>query len=221
VLPLLLDRWAARDRDGAGRSLASFAGVLGLVNGAFLLASPKGWWAPFAFQKERAADITSNSIWYWGFPSLTTADLNALVPVLLLLGTAAACAVGWWRARREGAYPFVQVCGAILAVFMLTNKAHSPQYALWLLPFFCLLRLRWGWWATYMALDIAMYVGIFRWFYALTTPAPDYGLAYQAVVIGVWGRAVMLLLLVVVFLRAAPAFEPAPVPEPERVPARA
>lgn len=208
VLPLLLDRWYARDRDAAGRALTGFAGVFGVVNGVFLLASPKGWWAPYAFQQERAADITSNSIWYWGFPSLTTSDLNTLVPVLLLLGTAAACGVGWWRAQREGVFPFVQVCGAVLVLFMLTNKAHSPQYALWLLPFFCLMRLRWGWWAAYMLIDIAMYVGLFRWYYALSTPAPDYGTAYQALVIGVWGRAVMLLLLFGVFLRSAPAFEP-------------
>jgi len=38
-------------------------------------------------QHERAADITSNSIWFWGFPDLTTNDLNHLIPVLLLVGT--------------------------------------------------------------------------------------------------------------------------------------
>ena len=210
IVPLLLDRLARSDREQAGWVLASFAWVFGVLNGVFILASPRGWWAPYAFQSERAADITSNSIWYWGFPSLTTDDLNTLVPVLLVLGTTLACGVGWWRAQREGVFPFVQVCGAILAIFMLTNKAHSPQYALWLLPFFCLLRLRWGWWATYMAIDVCMYVGLFRWYYALGSPGPDYGLAYQALVIGVWGRMAMLLLLVGVFLRSQPAFPVVP-----------
>ncbi|MCW2601429.1 MAG: hypothetical protein JWM02_3258 [Frankiales bacterium] len=211
LLPLLLDRLAARDRNGAGALLATFVWVFAVINGAFLLASPRGWWAPYAFQQERAADITSNSIWFWGFPSLTTGDLNTLIPVLLLLGTAIACTAGWLRARAEGAFPFVQVCGAILAVFMLTNKAHSPQYALWLLPFFCLLRLRWGWWVGYMLLDLCTYVGVFRWYYALSL-GHDFGLAKQALVIGVWGRAVMLVLLIAVFLRADPAFDAA---EPE------
>ncbi|MGB8650844.1 MAG: glycosyltransferase 87 family protein [Mycobacteriales bacterium] len=209
VLPLLLDRLSARDRAGAGWSLASFAWVFGVVNGLFLVLSPSGWWAPYAFQQERAADITSNSVWFWGFPSLTTHDLNTLVPVLLLLGTAVACAVGWWRASGEGCYPFVQVCGAVLAVFMLTNKAHSPQYALWLLPFFCLVRLRWGWWLAYMAFDLCTYVGVFRWYYALSQ-GHDFGLAKQALVVGVWGRAVMLVLLFGVLLRADPAFEAVP-----------
>jgi len=126
--------------------------------------------------------------------------------VLLLL--AAAVAVGWgsWRARREGAFPFVQVCGALLVAFMLTGKAHSPQYTLWLLPFFCLLRLRWGWWLGYFVLDALMYVGIFRWFFDLGQ-GRDFGLAKQAVILGVWGRAAALVLLFVVFLGSVPAWE--------------
>jgi hypothetical protein len=101
----------------------------------------------------------------------------------------------------------VQVCAAILAVFMVTNKAHSPQYALWLLPFFCLLRLRWGWWAAYMTFDLLMYVGLFRWYYALGSPAPDYARPYEAMVLGIWGRTAMLLLLFVVFLRSRSALQ--------------
>jgi uncharacterized membrane protein len=209
ILPLLLDRLAVGDRRGAARSVGVFAGVLAAVQVPFLLASPHGWWAPYAFQKERAADVTANSVWYWGFPHLTTDDLNHLVPLLLAVGVGIACGVGWWRARSEGVFPFVQVCGAVLAVFVVTGKAHSPQYALWLLPFFCLVRLRWGWWVAYMAIDLCMYVGLFRWYYALGHGV-DFGLAKQALVIGVWGRAVMLILLFVVMLRSRPAFEEAP-----------
>ena len=208
VVPLLLDRLAVGDRRGAGRSMVAFTGALAAVQLPFLLASPQGWWAPYAFQKERAADVTANSIWYWGFPSLTTDDLNRLVPLLLALAIAVACGVGWWRARAEGMFPFVQVSGALLAAFVVTGKAHSPQYALWLLPFFCLVRLRWGWWVAYMAIDLCMYVGLFRWYYALGHGV-DFGVAKQALVIGVWGRAVMLVLLFVVMLRSRPAFEEA------------
>ncbi|MCW2544994.1 MAG: hypothetical protein JWM40_2546 [Frankiales bacterium] len=202
VLPLLLDRLAAKDRAGATTALASFAGMFAAINLPFLIASPRGWWAPYAFQQERAADITANSIWYWGFPDLSTDQLNVLVPVLLLCGIAVACAVGWRRAQAEGAFPFLQVCAAVLVLFMLTNKAHSPQYALWLLPFFCLVRLRWGWWVGYLAFDTVMYVGLFRWYASGVQPG---GLPYQAVIIGVWGRAVMLALLFVVMLRSGTA----------------
>ncbi|HUR51227.1 MAG TPA: glycosyltransferase 87 family protein [Mycobacteriales bacterium] len=206
ALPLVLDRLAAGERREAVRAGGTFAGVLLAVQLPFLLASPQGWWAPYAFQKERAADITANSIWFWGFPHLSTADLNHLVPALLVAGTLVACAVGWLRARAEGVFPFVQVCGALLVLFVVTGKAHSPQYALWLLPFFCLVRLRWGWWVGYMVFDALMYVGVFRWYYDLAH-GHDFGLAKQALVLGVWGRAAMLVLLFVVLLRAQPAFE--------------
>jgi uncharacterized membrane protein len=209
VLPLVLDRLAVEDRDGAARAGFSFAALLAAIQLPFVVANPQGWWAPYAFQKERAADVTANSVWYWGFPHLTTDDLNHLVPALLVVGTVVACAVGWWRSRGEGVFPFVQVCGALLVLFVVTGKAHSPQYALWLLPFFCLVRLRWGWWAAYMAVDLCMYVGVFRWYYALGH-GQDFGLAKQALVIGVWGRAVMLVLLFVVLLRSQPAFEEVP-----------
>ena len=209
-LPLLLDRLAAGDKPAAGRATAAFAGALAAVQLPFLLAGPQGWWAPYAFQKERAADVTANSIWYWGFPDLTTDDLNHLIPLLLVVGTVVACAIGWARARTDGVFPFVQVCGALLVLFVVTGKAHSPQYALWLLPFFCLVKLRWGWWAAYMAIDLCMYVGLFRWYYALGHGV-DFGLAKQALVIGVWGRAVMLVLMFWVLLRSQPAFEEEPV----------
>ena len=208
VLPLLLDRLSAADRDGARAGLLGFAGALVPVQGFFLLANPRGWWAPYAFQADRAADITSNSVWYWGLPSLSTDELNRLIPVLLLLGTGAACAWGWRLARRTGAFPFVQVCGSVLVLFLLTNKAHSPQFALWLLPFFCLVRLRWGWVAAYLTFDALLYVGLFRWYYALGSEAPDYGLPYQALVLGIWGRAAMLVLLYVWFLRSDTAIAP-------------
>lgn len=209
ILPLVLDRLSVGDNQGVRRAAGAFAGVLAAVQLPFVAANPQGWWAPYAFQKERAADVTANSIWYWGFPQLSTDDLNHLIPVLLVVGTVIACAAGWWRSRGDGAFPFVQVCGALLVLFVVTGKAHSPQYALWLLPFFCLVRLRWGWWLAYMAIDVCMYIGLFRWYYALGQGA-DFGLAKQALVIGVWGRAVMLVLMFWVLLRSQPAFEEVP-----------
>ena len=55
----------------------------------------------------------------------------------------------------------------MLCGFLLLHKVHSPQYTLWLLPFFVLLRVRWGWVVAYLVADLAMYVGIFRLFYLL------------------------------------------------------
>ena len=78
----------------------------------------------------------------------------------------AALGWGWRRAKKEGVYPFLQVCGALMAAFLLWNKVHSPQYTLWLLPFFVLIRVNVLWWIGYAIADLMVYVGVFRWFYS-------------------------------------------------------
>jgi len=202
VLPLLAERLARRDwRGGLGVVLAS-GGVFLAVNAPFLLANPHVWWATYEFQRMRRADITTNSIWFWGLPRLTTEQLNTLTPALIGLAWAVALLVGAWRATRgAGGYPWVQVSGAMLCAFLLLNKVHSPQYTLWLLPFFVLISVRWGWWVGFWALDLLLFVGLFQW-YDVIIGGGDFGLAKQAVIVGVWGQAALFALLYVVFLLA-------------------
>ena len=93
----------------------------------------------------------------------------------------------------------------MLCGFMLLHKVHSPQYTLWLVPFLVLLRVRLMWAFAYFAVDLAMGIGIFRWFWAIEfgQPAGIYdSFSAQAVMIGVWGRAALLVALFVAFLKA-------------------
>lgn len=196
---------------GAVRVGLAAAGTVVLVNLPFAIVGYEGWRASFTFQQLRDVDLTTNSIWYWGFrPDSDPDDLDfqslvdVVSPALVLLSFAAALAVGWWRFRREGVYPWVGVSAAMLCGFLLLHKVHSPQYTLWLLPFFVLLAVPWRWIAGYLLADLAMGIGIFRWFYSLDVGAPAGiydGLAAQAVAVGVWGRAALLVVLFVVFLR--------------------
>lgn len=181
-----------------------------LVNLPFAVAGYEGWLASFEFQQLRRVDITTNSIWYWGLrPFIGDDDLQSLVgvlsPVLILLSFAIAAGYGLLRFRREGTYPWIAVSGAMLCGFMLLHKVHSPQYTLWLVPFLVLLRVRLMWAFAYFLVDLAMGIGIFRWYWAIENDGP-YGiydsLSAQAVTIGVWGRAALLVALFVVFLRA-------------------
>lgn len=199
VFPLILERLAARDRRGAVRVALTAGGLWLLINLPFLLINPHGWWATYAFQKERHAGITTNSIWFWGFGGISTGTLNWLTPILILAAWAGALGYGWRRSRGGEPYPWIQVSGAMLCGFLLLNKVHSPQYLLWLLPFFVLIRVRWGWWVSYWVFDALLFVGLFEW-YGVLTAGGDEGLAKEAAVLGVWGRAVMLVLLYVVFL---------------------
>jgi uncharacterized membrane protein len=205
LAPLLAELLVRRRPRRAAEVAAAVVAVLTAVNLPFILANPGGWWTTFDFQRQRAADSSSNSIWFWGHDALTldTPELNRLLTLLVLLAVAAAVGYGVLRARRE-AFPFLQVCAACLVAFLLLNKVASPQYTLWLLPFFALLRVRIGWWVAYLAADALVYVGIFRWFTDLGH-GQDFGLAKQALVVGVWTKAVIQALLFVVLLRARTA----------------
>lgn len=202
ALPLLLDRVALRDYRGAARVVAGTGGVWAAINVPFMLANWDGWWATYSFQAGRAADLTTNSIWYWGFPELSGDEVNRWSFALIAVAWLLAVAIGWATAQRTGRYPWLQVGAALLASFLLFNKVYSPQYVLWLLPFFVLLRIRWGWWVAYLAVDLLLYVGLFRWYFDITQGG-DFGVAKQAAVLGVWGKAVLLALLYVVFLKSS------------------
>jgi uncharacterized membrane protein len=206
LAPLLLHRLAAGDRRGALRTFAIGVGTFAAVNLPFVIANPSAWWAPYDFQRLRNADYTSNSIWVWGASQLTRNDLNVLTPALIGLAFAIALAVGWWRAAKDGEYPFVQVCGAMVLAFVLLGKVFSPQYALWIVPFLALTRVRWGWWVAFFAMDVLLYFGLFRWYYDVGYRNIDFGLAKQALIVGIWGKATVVGLLYVAFLAAAPAF---------------
>ena len=214
LLPLAVERWVRRDHRGAGEVLLYGGATVFAVNLPFILLDRDGWWTTYAFQRARAADGSSNSLWFWVWPHLSTAQLNRLVPVLVLLALLTACGYGLLRARREGAFPLLQVCAAVLVAFLLLNKVSSPQYTLWVLPFFALLRLRWGWWAAYAVTDLLVYVGVFRWFAALVA-GTDPQLWERMLIVGVWTKCTLLALLFVVFLRARDALLDQPTQRPE------
>lgn len=213
VIPLALERWVAGKRPQAVNVVAAGSGALLALNLPFMVINFSGWWATYAFHKDRTANY--DSIWTLAQTRWTTVTqlqmptLNQTVAVLTLLTFGAALLYGFKRARTEGIYPFLPVAGAMLVAFLLWNKVHSPQYTLWLLPFFVLLSVHWLWWLGYAVVDTVAYVSIFKWFFdivyegeVMATPAKN------AMIFAVWARAVLLLVLLVVFLRARNAVEP-------------
>jgi uncharacterized membrane protein len=205
LLPLAADRLVRRDASGAARVLAAGGATVVAVNLPFALVGRQGWAATYAFQSARAADSSSNSLWYWVYPGLATERLNLVIPLLLAVALAVALADGLRRARTQEGFPLVQVCAAVLVAFLLLNKVSSPQYTLWLLPFLALLRVHWAWWAAFTVADGLVYVGVFRWFHALLA-GTDPSLPAAVLETGVWAKCLLLLALFPVLLRAAPAF---------------
>jgi uncharacterized membrane protein len=193
-----------------------------LVNLPFALAGFEGWKASFTFQGLRQADITTNSFWFWAFRPESdpkNAEFQDMVtlwsPILVVASFALALYLGWRRYKREGTYPWIAVSAAMLCGFLLLHKVHSPQYTMWLVPMLVLLRVHIGWAIAYYIADFAMGIGIFRWYHAIDTNKATTiydGFAAQAVMIGVWGRAALLVGLFVAFLTAKSTVDD-PVPD--------
>jgi uncharacterized membrane protein len=198
------------DVAGATQVVAAAIGTVLVANLPFALVGFRGWLASFQYQALRKLDVSTNSIWYWGFrPDTGSAAFQSTIgvvsPVLILLVFALACVVGWRVFLHRGTFPWIQVSAAVLCGFLLLHKVHSPQYVLWLMPFFVLVSLRWGWIVAYLVADAAMGISIFRWLYLLNTNQPSDiadGFTAQALMIGVWGRAALLIGLFVAFLAA-------------------
>lgn len=184
-----------------------------VVNLPFAVAGYEGWRASFTFQQLRQADITTNSIWYWGLrPLFDSGDggehrfqdvVSTASPVLVIAAFALAIWLGWRRFPILGYFPWVGVSGAMLCGFLLFHKVHSPQYTLWVLPFFVLLEVPWSAVGAYLLADLALGIGVFRYFHALGSGS-DAHLYEKLVEFGVWGRAILLVFFFFAFIRARP-----------------
>ncbi|WP_232541917.1 glycosyltransferase family 87 protein [Nocardia bovistercoris] len=201
------------DVRGAALTAVAAAVTVVAVNLPFALAGYEGWRASITFQQLRQADITTNSIWYWGLRQMFDAEsdgeavfqdvVSFASPTLILLSFALAMWLGWRRYSATGAFPWVGVSGAMLCGFLLFHKVHSPQYTLWLIPFLVLLTVPWPLIAGYLLADAAVGVGVFRYFHAINSGAPV-EVVQSVVQFGVWGRAILLVVLYVLFIRAEP-----------------
>jgi uncharacterized membrane protein len=198
--PLALEFVWRRDLLGALRVALLGAGTWLAVNLPFMVASFDGWYATYAFHRQRTANF--DSIWQFGWPEWSSGRTNLVSTGLLVLSFVLILGFSLVSARRSDSYPFLQTCAALLAAFLLFNKVHSPQYTLWLLPFFVVLRVNVGWWIAYSFADLAVYVGVFRWFYDLIYQGLDFTWAKKLLIGGVWTRAALLLALIAVFLKA-------------------
>ncbi|RJO76897.1 DUF2029 domain-containing protein [Nocardia panacis] len=230
VLPLIAYIYTggpgrARDVKGAAMTAAAAAGTVVAVNLPFAVAGYDGWRASITFQQLRQADITTNSIWYWGLRPLFAPDaegeaafqhvVSVVSPLLVLSSFALAMWLGWRRFGSTGEFPWLGVSGAMLCGFLLLHKVHSPQYTLWLVPFLILLAVPWPLIAGYLVADAAIGIGVFRYFYVLGSGAPGAEQMEAVVQFGVWGRALLLAVFFVVFLRVpARGVRPDPPPLP-------
>ena len=220
LLPaLVLGAWR-RSRRSALEMIGTFVAGVAVLNVPVMLANFEGWKYPWSFQSARTANFETS--WFmlyrhlgpehgnWFFDSDV---VNAFSGGLFVVGAAVLLAL---EIRRERVRPYALGFG-ILVWFLATAKVFSPQYALWILPFFALLRLPWWSYAGFAVTDAAVWVAISAYFLSLQYGAGDPGVRLTILEVAVWARYAVLIVLL--FLsRRAPELVREPGPEPEAAP---
>ena len=200
VVPLIAGRLRDREPDAAIKIGWATIGTWLVVNLPFALASPSGWSTFFRFNSARTADW--DSLWYIGcghFHVAAICDHTSRINATSLALFAASFVLVWmWKQRREPSFARWSLAFPMLVLFLLSNKVYSPQYGLWLLPFFALGMVGMPAFLAFEAVDIAVFVSRFSFFGRLTGVG---GLPFGVFEIAIAARTVILLWCVVSWVR--------------------
>lgn len=171
LIAFVYARW--RNREGKPRRMiASAVGVFALFNLPVMLINFRGWMTPWTFQSTRFPNfethwymlyrhlgaLASQDFWFGPFAKLSSVAGG----LLFLLGAALLVRAD---ARGGRVRPYAMSFG-LLVVFLLTNKVFSPQYVLWILPFFALLEIPWYAFAAFAVTEAAVWFAISGYFIA-------------------------------------------------------
>jgi len=236
LVPFALGRFREGRRRQGWLLLAGAAGAWLVVNVPFAIASFGSWFHFFSFNSARPPDW--DSMWFVGC-HLQSGALSCLsgsvkivnaISLLAFIGTAV---LVWFLKRNtEPDFPRWTFAMPFIILFLLTNKVYSPQYSLWLLPWFALVLPRPGLFVAFELADVAVWVTRFK-FFGSFEHLPG-SLPYWPFQTALLVRAVILLGCVgawVVTRAPRPLTDPAPPPDvlgpppafpppPEPVPAR-
>jgi uncharacterized membrane protein len=200
LLPFVLGRFRDREPDRGIHLAWAGAGAWVAVNLPFALAAPKGWWQFFAFNRDRPADW--DSLWFIACHRLTGELYCGHTPLINVLSLVlfAVASILLYRLRRRVVpnFPRWTFGFALLVAFLLTNKVYSPQYGLWLLPWFALALPNLRLFAAFEAVDVAVFLTRFSWFGRYTGLG---GLPIGAFEVAVLVRAAILVWCLVAWVR--------------------
>lgn len=199
LVPFVLGR--VRERRAGGAVSLAMWGVIAwtAVNLPFALIVPHSWSTFFRFNTNRSADW--DSMWFVACDRIRGQTACGWSPRFLnglsLLAFVAFAALVWWiRRSRRPDFPRWTFGFPLLVAFLLTNKVYSPQYGLWLLPWFPLALPSPLLFAAFEAADVAVFLTRFSWFGRLSG---FHGLPIGAFQIALVTRAVVLVVCLAVW----------------------
>ena len=198
VIPFALSRLREDRRDRARLLTLTAGGTWALVNLPFAVVSFERWSEFFRFNSIRPADW--DSLWYVASRHLgfvwDAAVVNGLALAAFVLTS-----IWLWVAvgRRLEVGRVWTLAFPLLILFLLTSKVYSPQYGLWLLPWFALALPDLRWFMAFQIADVAVFVTRFLFFARLEGVGE--GLPQWSFDIAVVIRAVILIGCVVAWAR--------------------
>ncbi len=211
VIPFALGRLREGGRRGAARLVGWTTAAWAAVNLPFAVAGFDRWAEFFTFNSARPADW--DSIWFIASRQLgfdwDPPVVNALASITFVVAAAAL----WITARRRLAPADMwKLAFPLLIAFLLTSKVYSPQYGLWLLPWFALVFPDLRLFVAFQLVDVAVFVTRFQFFARLEGIGE--GLPQWSFELAVVARAVVLVVCVLVWLK-----QQSPDEEPQEIPA--
>ena len=226
VVPFAADRFREGRRFPGVALVLAAAGTWLVLNIPFALAAPHSWGTFFRFNASRGADW--DSMWFvacdrlgggHGSCSWPAAVLNPASAMVFVAAVVIVWSLRWNRLHETPAWT---LGFPIVALFLLTNKVYSPQYGLWLLPWFALALPSLRLFVAFEAADVAVFVTRFLWFARLDGSqgvqgfSPGSGVPIALFEAALVIRAVILLACVVAWVLR----DPPPVDIPEASPLR-
>lgn len=200
LIPFALERFRTGERAAAARIATAGVCTWLVVNAPFAILGREGWTYFFRFNSARPP--TSATFWYpvcravSGVPSCNDVTLINLTS---LIGFVVLAAVLWRvKLRREPSFPRWTFGLPLLVAFLLTTKVYSPQYSLWLVPWFALVLPNLRLFVLFEAADAAVFVTEFSYLGGLHGMP---GMPLWALVIAVAARAAVLVAILADYLR--------------------
>jgi uncharacterized membrane protein len=200
VLPLAAERVREREPDAAIKLGWWAVGSWAAVNLPFAVAAPTAWFRFFSYNSSRCPDF--DALWTVGTRAagIEACDHTSLINLTSASAFVALSIALWsWKTARDPDTPRWAMGFPILVAFLLTNKVYSPQYGLWLLPWFALALPDPRAAIAFGLADVAVFFTRFRWF--LDLAAPGEGVPRVAFEIAVVVRALVLVWCLVLWLR--------------------
>jgi uncharacterized membrane protein len=200
LLPFVLGRVGERRSKDGMRMTAAAAGAWLAANLPFAILGFRNWGLFFRFNSSRGVEWST--LWFAACHRLG-GSLGCGRIGLLNLTSVALLALGlWvnWRLKGASTPGFERWTFGLplLVVLLLTTKVYSPQYSLWLLPWFALVLPDLRLFLAFEAADVAVFFTEFSW---LGRHTGFGGLPVGALEIAALARAVVLVAILAAYLR--------------------